>query len=208
MKGEKTRTILYFHGFLSVGNGQKPRSIREAMPDAGVLSPDLVFDPLVNRSIIAGLVQSLDRGSLIFVGTSLGGFWAHHAAQSYGCPCILVNPCVSPSRTFRDRCGVYQNLETGDPVSVTPEDLAHYALLEDELRTGYTGEGVHLLVARDDEVLPCQNAVEYFTPCQSLAVTETGGHRFASEWHRVIAMLQTFPQGELLCRPSITGEGS
>jgi len=183
-------TIIYLHGFLSVGNSEKARTLREALPDQSHLSPDLTFDPDDNLRVISDLLATLPKAPVIFVGTSLGGFWAHYFAQTTGNPCVIVNPCIQPSQSFKDRCGDYPNYVTGEKVSVTPQALARYRDLERDLEAIYDPKRVHLLLAQDDDVLPYAPALTVFEGCSTLVVTESGGHRFTTEWQRAIDVLK------------------
>jgi len=183
-------TIIYLHGFLSVGNSEKARTLRAAFPHQTHLAPDLTFDPDENLKIISELLATVPKGPVIFVGTSLGGFWAHYFAQTTANPCVIVNPCIHPSHTFKDRCGDYPNYVTGEKVSVTPQALARYRDLERDLEAIYDPKRVHLLLAQDDDVLPYAPALTVFEGCSTLVVTESGGHRFTTEWQRAIDVLK------------------
>lgn len=45
----------------------------------------------------------LNKGAekVVFVGTSLGGWYAEELADEFGAKCVVVNPCYSPSRILR-----------------------------------------------------------------------------------------------------------
>lgn len=183
-------TIIYLHGFLGVGNGDKAEAMRQGLPGIPVLAPALTFDPDENIAIVESLIESIGAHSIILVGTSLGGFWANYFAQKHKLPCIIVNPCVSPAQSFENRCGDHQKYETDEVVTVTKEALSRYATLEAEAMAEFDGALVNLLVAKDDDVLPYLPTLSYFGKCKSIQITETGGHRFGSEWHRVIEILK------------------
>lgn len=179
-------TIVYLHGFLSVGNSDKAKSLKAAFPEQAHLAPNLTFDPNSNLKIIEDLLRTVPEGPLLFVGTSLGGFWAHYLAQTKGCPCVIINPCIRPSETFKDRCGGHRNYVTNEPVPVTAKALSHYRELEQVIQEIYRPGLVNLFLAKDDDVLPYGPILSAFNGCSSLVVTESGGHRFTSEWYRVI----------------------
>ena len=40
--------------------------------------------------------QVHDRDDVVFVGTSLGGFWAAEMGRRFGAPSIAINPCIDP----------------------------------------------------------------------------------------------------------------
>lgn len=84
MKGKK---ILYVHGFCSSGSSGTVAKIREMLPGAEVVAPDLPLKPEEAMALLHGLCES-ERPDLI-IGTSMGGMYAE---MLYGYDRILVNP--------------------------------------------------------------------------------------------------------------------
>ena len=81
------KKIMYVHGFGSSGQSGTVSRIREVLPNAEVIAPDLPIRPqealdLLNRTCAA------ERPDLI-IGTSMGGMYAE---QLYGFDRILINP--------------------------------------------------------------------------------------------------------------------
>lgn len=186
-------TIIYLHGFASVGNSAKSQAIRAAFPDTTVIAPDLPVDPdqvieIVNK-LVADAVAAQPDTQLIFVGTSLGGFWANYFAHQYHARAVLVNPSLQPSQTLYAALEkLTVNHKTGEPVTVTEQDLWKFDKLEDEIIDCPLGDDlVDVFLAKDDDVIPWQRVMRQIDDqFRSCTITETGGHRYDTEWSRVV----------------------
>lgn len=187
-------TIVYLHGFASVGDSAKSQAIRAAFPDTTVIAPDLPVDPDQVIEIVTGLVNDAlkthpQAGPLIFVGTSLGGFWANYFAHDYHARAVLVNPSLMPSDTlYRALEKPTVNHKTGMPVTVTEQDLWKFDKLEDEIIDCQMGDAlVDVFLAKDDDVIPWQRVMRQLDDqFRSCTITESGGHRYDTEWNRVV----------------------
>ncbi len=92
MKGKK---ILYVHGFASSGQSGTVAKIREMLPGATVVAPDL---PLHPSEAIALLKDTCAREQPdLIIGTSMGGMYAE---MLYGYDRILVNPAFQMGDTM------------------------------------------------------------------------------------------------------------
>lgn len=185
--------IVYLHGFASQGTTEKSISLRERVKDSTVFSPDLPMDPLQVKKIIDELVSNLAPDEpLLFVGTSLGGFYANYFSQKYKVSCVLVNPSIKPFQTLKKALGRNTNYATQAEFMVTTEHL-------DELETMYKFSSANtdptlanVFVAKDDQVIPYSESVEAFTnKSASILVFEDGGHRFTDKWNVVLDFIDT-----------------
>ena len=70
------------------------------------------------------------------------------------------------------------------------DSLERYRDLEVDLLSCFDPKRVHLLLAQDDDVLPYAPALTVFEGCSTLVVTESGVHRFTTEWQRAIDVLK------------------
>jgi predicted esterase YcpF (UPF0227 family) len=186
-------TIVYFHGFASTGQSSKVDELRAALPDHTVIAPDLAAKPADVLVQIDQLIRAVLDFPLIFVGTSLGGFWASYFGQKYDVPHVVVNPSTQPSLTMAARLGKQiENYQTGAVFTVDSADIGCYAQLESEIKELYNGALVHLFVARDDDVLDSSVAVNYFKYTASKNIFESGGHRFTENWPAVVQYVNNF----------------
>lgn len=183
MKG----TVIYLHGFGSVGESPKTEQLREGLPGVTVIAPDLPVTPAEVVSLIDNVVRSVRDFPVVFVGTSLGGFWANYFAQRYDAPCIIVNPAVQPSVSLAERVGkVFKNYGTGEDVVVTEEDISGFGFLEAYLRSNTNGALINLFVAKDDDVVNAAAVLKSVEFAAAKFVFPDGGHRFEQHWSTVV----------------------
>lgn len=92
MKGKK---ILYVHGFSSSGQSGTVVKIREMLPGATVVAPDLPSHPAEAMDLLHHTCET-ENPDLI-IGTSMGGMYAE---MLYGYDRILVNPAFQMGDTM------------------------------------------------------------------------------------------------------------
>lgn len=92
MKGKK---ILYVHGFSSSGQSGTVIKIREMLPGATVVAPDLPLHPAEAIDLLHHTCET-ENPDLI-IGTSMGGMYAE---MLYGYDRILVNPAFQMGDTM------------------------------------------------------------------------------------------------------------
>lgn len=130
-----------------------------------------------NRVELEELYEKFLRGrNLIIVGTSLGGFWADYFANAVGARgAILVNPVVDPRGLMRDMHGEHYSERREKTFWVMEKDAAAY---EGVKPTVNPRTEMLVLLTRDDEVLPYEEAVRTFagSPTTETVIFETGGH--------------------------------
>lgn len=177
--------IVYLHGFGSQGMSAKSDQLKVRFGEHQVEAPDLPQDPTKVKHIIDQIVVKNRSWPLIFVGTSLGGFYARWAANHYDCPAVLVNPSVHPSKTLYQYLGVNRNYATGKQFEVTTADLDQLAHMEQEA-AGTSGALIHVFAAQDDAVIPHQDVLTALPHTAHLHVSPTGGHRYESGWPQVV----------------------
>lgn len=183
--------IVYLHGFASSGTSAKVDKLRERFGDENVLAPDLPFDPsqvinLVNDIATKFIYTRKVGEKLVFVGTSLGAFYANFFGHAYDCPVVIVNPSSNPSESLKARLGPNVNYMTGEEFMVSIAHMDQLALMRKHVADHYSGALISLFVARDDEVIPFESMLENFPFTSKLVVTEDGGHRFTKHWDLVV----------------------
>ena len=105
MKGKK---VLYVHGFASSGQSGTVNRIRQVLPGATVIAPDLPVEPHEAMDLLHGLCKE-EQPDLI-IGTSMGGMYVE---QLRGFDRICVNPalCIADTMQAHGMTGVqtFQN---------------------------------------------------------------------------------------------------
>lgn len=122
--------VIYFHGFASGPNGSKVDMLREA--GFTVFAPEIDIDPDVAEphliSFIRGVIGTTAIGeSIVFVGTSLGGFWAARMGELFDGAAVLINPAMHPEVSLKKYIGPYSSYSTGEQKILADETVAKYA---------------------------------------------------------------------------------
>mgnify|MGYP002623228246 CR=1 FL=1 len=89
------KTVMYVHGFGSSGQSGTVSRIRQALPRATVIAPDLPIHPQEAMDLLLQTCQE-KRPDLI-VGTSMGGMYTE---MLYGYDRILINPAFGIADTM------------------------------------------------------------------------------------------------------------
>ena len=93
----KGKKVMYVHGFASSGQSGTVTRIREVLPNATVIAPDLPVHPEEAMALLRETC-SREKPDLI-IGTSMGGMYAE---MLYGYDRILVNPALQMGDTMKE----------------------------------------------------------------------------------------------------------
>jgi len=171
--------ILYIHGYNGSPTGQKVARVRQAYPKAEVIAlqhdsvPEHVF------ALLDPIASKLDALEDAVIGNSLGGFWANYFSLRYGPAALLINPVVSPVNTLK-RLGCD-----------FAESYSPYEQIDREVISTRS-----VLLAQDDQVLPFQEAYQYFKDTCEVQLLKSGGHSMNDE-ESLNAMIRSFDK--LIC---------
>lgn len=91
------KKVLYIHGFGSSGQSGTVKRIREVLPNAVVIAPDLPVRPEEAMKLLHEVCER-EHPDLI-IGTSMGGMYAE---MLYGYDRILVNPALQMGDTMKE----------------------------------------------------------------------------------------------------------
>jgi len=121
------KNFVYLHGFNSAAspNSEKVKMLKTL---GNVYTP--TYDSFAAYDEILDNLQKdvSDIDSPIFVGTSLGAYWAMVLSESWYAPAVLINPLLRPVEWFWPRIGQdYVNYKTGRYQTVTVECARSYA---------------------------------------------------------------------------------
>ncbi|WP_120994207.1 YqiA/YcfP family alpha/beta fold hydrolase [Stutzerimonas urumqiensis] len=185
---ESQPSILYIHGLNSSPLSQKARVLSEAMRRIGQSQqlhvPALHHHP---REASADLRQAIARlGRPLLVGSSLGGYYATHLAQSYGLKALLINPAVNPHRLFDGHLGPQTNLYSGEVWDLTHDHVA--ALAELEVGPPGDAERFQVWLQTGDETLDYRQAEAFYRGC-AVRIQAGGDHGFQGFAERLPALL-------------------
>lgn len=88
--------ILNLHGFLGEADNKNYKALCKMLPDKDVISPQLDYMGTSPETILEKLSAMVGSQDFIFVGQSLGGWFADSLSRKFKRPCILTNPCYFP----------------------------------------------------------------------------------------------------------------
>lgn len=166
------RTLLYIHGFRSVGLCIKGRKIASFAPNA--LTPDLPYVPKLAIALLESIILEKGVDNLCLIGSSLGGFYAIFLAQKYGIKTILINPVIDGYKTLLPAIG---------KVNVTYNGEAFFWSLDlVESLKAYNVQEISpklycVLLQKGDKVLDYRVAAQKFKDSKCI-IQEGGSHRF------------------------------
>ncbi len=92
----KGKTVLYCHGFASSGQSGTVKRMREVMPNARIIAPDIPIHPQEAIALLREVCQQ-EQPDLI-IGTSMGGMYAE---QLRGYDRICVNAALEMGETMK-----------------------------------------------------------------------------------------------------------
>ena len=97
--------IFYINGFGGGGPSPKLEALQAAFPGQ-VVAPYVPARIPEAKAQIQRWLASIDPSEeIIFVGTSLGAFWATHFSSQYRCKAVLLNPSLNPGKTLAKYVG-------------------------------------------------------------------------------------------------------
>ncbi len=194
--------LIYIHGLDSDANSTKGMLLEKYCqhhhPDINVLRPDLnkspqdVFDKLIS------LVEEWGSDSkVIFVGSSLGGYFSTLVSNHTGCPALLLNPSTQPHVTLQrfahdlllnndsnegqgeDELPKNQILyTTAGGWDITSADLQWFA--DHQLSEVHYPKKIAVFIKEGDELLNPELSKAFYQQQGSAVTLQIGGdHRFS-----------------------------
>lgn len=181
--------IVYLHGLGSTGTSEKSAALMSVFGKQNVIAPDLPLDPEQTISLVTNLVTPLlkNKEKVIFIGTSLGGFWANYFSNMFQMECIIVNPMLIPGDAFVNRIGtIVTNYSTGEKTEFTAEIVKSFKSAQNEAMSPNL-DLITMVLAMDDDVIDYRTSLLQLPGCNTI-MSLTGGHRYDSQWDTVVEL--------------------
>ena len=175
-----SKSILYFHGFASSSNSNKAKDLKKYISrnykNAEIIIPDLNnnFKLAVNQ--IYELINSA-KYPIVFIGSSLGGYYASYFSTKLETKSVLINPAIPPLKDFEMYLGKNENYSTGEKFRITQEDIRY--LREISYKKNANAENTYVLLESGDEVLNYKETAKYFSGSY-IDVIYGGSHSYES----------------------------
>lgn len=189
------RKLLYLHGFNSSPKSHKAQLIMQSMRERNrqdlFICPQIPVFPGDARQFLEKIVEeTLQKYSLSFIGSSLGGYYATYLAEKYAGTAVLINPSIKPYETLRaylgenkfyfdDGCWVFNESHIRQLEEMNVETISHAQRYLVLLQTG-------------DETLDYREAELKYKSSQ--CIIEPGGDHAFSGFERHISQIMQFSQ--------------
>lgn len=186
--------VLYLHGFRSSPQSMKAKLLRErfAKTPHRFVCPQLPARPAAAITLASELIEDRDDPARdwALVGSSLGGYYATHLAERYGCRAALLNPAIVPMLDLSAYVGKQTMFHSDAPFVWREEYLNELAALSVERIT--RPERYLLIAAKGDEVLDWRQMVAHYPGARQI-VLEGGDHALSlfTDYVEVVASFCT-----------------
>jgi predicted esterase YcpF (UPF0227 family) len=187
----RTTHLLYLHGFRSSPQSAKARlmaeRVRREHPAVRWWCPQLPPSPREAMDLVERTIADWPANRMAVVGSSLGGFYATHVAETFGCPAVLLNPAVDPARDLARYLG--EQTHWHDPT----QHFFFEPRFVDELRALARGPvrdpaSYFAIIAKGDEVLDWREMTARY-PGIALRLLEGGDHAISDFGSHVDAVI-------------------
>jgi len=169
--------LIYFHGFGSSGASGTVETLRNLLPKATVIAPDIPVDPVEALPYLKQLCEQ-EQPDLI-VGTSMGGMYAQ---QMRGFLRICVNPAFNMSTNSQVlKTGTYKfqngRKDNQKEFRITKDIIQHYNQMERQQFKGITPEEQELCYGLFGINDPVVHTYDLFKKHYPHAIRFEGEHR-------------------------------
>lgn len=90
--------ILNLHGFMGEADNKNYKALCDMFPKEDIISPEIDYINTAPDKLLKQFSDMVDADDILFVGQSLGGWYADKLSRKFKRPCILTNPCNYPHK--------------------------------------------------------------------------------------------------------------
>jgi len=187
-----SNTILYFHGFKSSSDSGKAQEFKKFIENktsqTKIIIPDLEDDFREAHKQIENLIDK-NSPNILYMGSSLGGYYALYFAQLYKSKSVLINPAIAPLNNFEIHLGKNENYATGNKFTISQNDISyirslhHKKILEPKNNL--------ILLESGDEILNYDESTSYFRGSY-IDIFYGGNHSYTSIKEKFIKIKDFF----------------
>ena len=183
-----TKTILYFHGFKSSSKSSKAQSIKNFIAknakNTKIIIPDLDDNFQNAHNQIEELIR-LSGSNIVFMGSSLGGYFASYFSQKLKKKAVLINPAVHPLKDFEVHLGENENYSSGNKFNISSKEISFIRTLS--YKKLPIPNDLLILLESGDEILKYNKSASYFSGAY-IDIVFGGNHSyssFKSKFHKI-----------------------
>ena len=175
-----SKNIFYFHGFASSADSTKAivfnDFIKEKFPNISLHIPNI--DNSIEKSFIQlEKLVGKNKGDRLFIGSSLGGFYATYFAEKLGSKAVLINPASNPYLGMEMYLGKNTNYSTNEEFYLTKKDLEILKL--NNVSKVNSPANYLVLIETGDDVIPFKYTLDFYSGC-NFRIVNGGSHSFDS----------------------------
>ena len=175
-----SKNIFYFHGFASSADSTKAivfnDFIKEKFPNISLHIPNI--DNSIEKSFIQlEKLVGKNKGNQLFIGSSLGGFYATYFAEKLGSKAVLINPASNPYLGMEMYLGKNTNYSTNEEFFLTKKDLEILKL--NNVSKVNSPANYLVLIETGDDVIPFKYTLDFYSGC-NFRIVNGGSHSFDS----------------------------
>ena len=176
--------LVYLHGFRS-----SPRSSKAVMTGEAVKAlstkenpiewfcPQLVASPKESMKLVEDHIAKANADRIVFIGSSLGGFYINYLAEKYHSKGVALNPAVRAARELAPHVGMMTEYDSDKPYDFRPEYIQE--LQDLQVEKIQDPKNYFLIAAKGDELLDWKEMVEFYSGAKQL-VLEGSDHGIAN----------------------------
>ncbi|MDA7747513.1 esterase [Gammaproteobacteria bacterium] len=183
-----TKTILYFHGFKSSSKSSKAQSLKNFIAknakNTKIIIPDLDDNFQNAHNQIEELIR-LSGSNIVFMGSSLGGYYASYFSQKLKKKAVLINPAVRPLKDFEVHLGENENYSSGNKFNISSKEISFIRTLS--YKKLPIPNDLLILLESGDEILKYNKSASYFSGAY-IDIVFGGNHSyssFKSKFHKI-----------------------
>lgn len=190
MSADAVQTLVYLHGFMGSSQSLKARQtcdwMRERLPQINLWVPDLPYSPAAVIDQVSDKLDTVENA--VFIGSSMGGFYANYFSERRSERAVMINPAVYPHNLLQDYVGIQKSPYTGECFEFHPEYLDQLqALVVEEMKEP---ELRMVLLQSGDETLDYREAEAFYN--ESECVVEQGGNHSFTDFPRYLPEIAHF----------------
>lgn len=159
--------IVNIHGLYGTAENVTYKILSELYPASEIYSPQIHYEGRSPSSIMEELNSVGNIGFV--VGNSFGGFFAYALSAKCNCPCLLVNPCIPPTKYMKEPSFGYPEKYL--------DELRQLDESAEAAKNHLSVCNTFVILGKDDEVLDSKFTKSYLKNVELYEIE--GGHRIS-----------------------------
>ena len=174
------KNIFYFHGFASSADSTKAIAFNDFIKEK--FQNIYLHIPNIDNSIEKSFIQlekliGENEGDRLFIGSSLGGFYASYFAEKFDQKAVLINPASNPYLGMEMYLGKNTNYSTNEEFYLTKKDIE--ILKINNVSKINSPSNYLVLMETGDDVIPFKYTLDFYAGC-NFCIVNGGSHSFDS----------------------------